>query len=85
MIPMQQIKALLQNVGTSFCPDYVDWFGIEAADIHPRNADRSVVSKFLQANPCDNSTTKLKVGPVIFLRLLNFGTNRMQRMFNLVA
>ncbi|KAJ9546068.1 hypothetical protein OSB04_025775 [Centaurea solstitialis] len=56
----QQIKALLQNVGTSFCPDYVDWFGIEAANVHPRNADRSVVSKFLQANPCDNSTTKLK-------------------------
>ncbi|XP_024970933.1 tRNA ligase 1 isoform X2 [Cynara cardunculus var. scolymus] len=56
----QQIKALLQNVGTSFCPDYVDWFGIEAADVHPRNADRSVVSKFLQANPCDNSTIKLK-------------------------
>ncbi|KAK1429516.1 hypothetical protein QVD17_11725 [Tagetes erecta] len=56
----QQIKALLENTGTSFCPDYVDWFGIEAADVLPRNADRSVVSKFLQANPSDYSTTKLK-------------------------
>ncbi|XP_076947085.1 tRNA ligase 1-like [Bidens hawaiensis] len=55
-----QIKALLESTGTSFCPDYVDWFGIEAADDLPRNADRSVVSKFLQANPSDYSTTKLK-------------------------
>ncbi|XP_076937980.1 tRNA ligase 1-like [Bidens hawaiensis] len=55
-----QIKALLENTGTSFCPDYVDWFGIEAADDLPRNADRSVDSKFLQANPSDYSTTKLK-------------------------
>ncbi|KAI3687795.1 hypothetical protein L1987_81498 [Smallanthus sonchifolius] len=55
-----QIKALLENTGTSFCPDYVDWFGIEAADVLPRNADRSVVSKFLQANPSNYSTTKLK-------------------------
>ncbi|KAM0008902.1 putative tRNA ligase 1 [Helianthus debilis subsp. tardiflorus] len=54
-----QIKALLENTGASFCPDYVDWFGIDASDIHPRNADRSVVSKFLQANPSDYSTTKL--------------------------
>lgn len=56
----QQIKALLENVGTSFCPNYVDWFGFESADIPPRNADRSVVSKFLQANPSDYSTFKLK-------------------------
>ncbi|KAK9079407.1 hypothetical protein SSX86_001078 [Deinandra increscens subsp. villosa] len=55
-----QIKALLENTGASFCPDYVDWFGIEAADVLPRNADRSVVSKFLQATPSDHSTTKLK-------------------------
>ncbi|KAD4384472.1 hypothetical protein E3N88_24640 [Mikania micrantha] len=55
-----QIKALLANTGTSFCPDYVDWFGIEAADVLPRNADRSVVSKFLQANPSDYSTAKLQ-------------------------
>lgn len=56
----QQIKALLENTGTSFCPDYVDWFGIEAADVLPRNADPTVVSKFLQSNPSDYSTAKLK-------------------------
>nr|XP_043613270.1 tRNA ligase 1 [Erigeron canadensis] len=56
----QQIKALLQHTGTSFCPNYVDWFGIEASDVLPRNSDRSVVSKFLQANPSNYSTTKLK-------------------------
>ncbi|KAF8395227.1 hypothetical protein HHK36_019169 [Tetracentron sinense] len=56
----QQIKALLQSVGTSFCPDYSDWFGNGAGDIHSRNADRSVLSKFLQSHPADFSTTKLQ-------------------------
>ncbi|KAL2488867.1 RNA ligase [Forsythia ovata] len=56
----QQIKALLECVGTSFCPNYMDWFGNEAFDSHSRNADRSVVSKFLQARPADFSTTKLQ-------------------------
>ncbi|KDP44108.1 hypothetical protein JCGZ_05575 [Jatropha curcas] len=56
----QQIKALLQNVGSSFCPDKSDWFGIEGVDIHSRNADRSVVSKFLQAHPADFATSKLQ-------------------------
>ncbi|CAI9770837.1 unnamed protein product [Fraxinus pennsylvanica] len=56
----QQIKALLECVGTSFCPNYMDWFGNEASDSHSRNADRSVVSKFLQAHPADYSTTKLQ-------------------------
>ncbi|CAI9265467.1 unnamed protein product [Lactuca saligna] len=55
-----EIKALLQNVGKSFCPNYVDWFGFEAADIPPRSADKSVVSKFLQTNPSDHTTFKLK-------------------------
>nr|GEU94686.1 tRNA ligase 1 [Tanacetum cinerariifolium] len=55
----QQIEALLQSTGTSFCPNYVDWFGIDASDVQPKNADRSVVSKFLQASPSDYSTTKL--------------------------
>ncbi|CAI9293835.1 unnamed protein product [Lactuca saligna] len=55
-----EIKALLQNVGKSFCPNYVDWFGFEAADIPPRSADKSVVSKFLQTNPYDHTTFKLK-------------------------
>lgn len=56
----QQIKALLQSVGTSFCPDYSDWFGNDAGDPHSRNADRSVLSKFLQSHPTDYSTTKLQ-------------------------
>ncbi|XP_050233507.1 tRNA ligase 1 [Mercurialis annua] len=56
----QQIKALLQSIGTSFCPDSSDWFGIEDGDMHSRNADRSVVTKFLQAHPADFSTTKLQ-------------------------
>lgn len=51
----QQIKALLQNVGSSFCPDHSDW-----NDSHSRNADKSVLSKFLQAHPADYSTTKLQ-------------------------
>ncbi|XXG44458.1 hypothetical protein AAC387_Pa01g4255 [Persea americana] len=52
----QQIKALLQGVGTSMCPDYIDWTG----DVLTRNADRSVLSKFLQAHPADHSTIKLQ-------------------------
>ncbi|EOY33098.1 RNAligase isoform 1 [Theobroma cacao] len=52
----QQIKALLQNVGSSFCPDHSDWYD----DAHSRNADRSVLSKFLQAHPADYTTTKLQ-------------------------
>ncbi|KAF3455044.1 hypothetical protein FNV43_RR05492 [Rhamnella rubrinervis] len=56
----QQIKALLQSVGASFCPDYSDWFGNEAGDAHSRSADRSVLSKFLQSHPADFATTKLQ-------------------------
>ncbi|XP_057449031.1 tRNA ligase 1-like isoform X2 [Lotus japonicus] len=56
----QQIKALLESVGSSFCPDYSDWYGTDGADIHSRNVDRSVVSKFLQAHPADYSTKKLQ-------------------------
>ncbi|KAG7950036.1 hypothetical protein I3843_13G092700 [Carya illinoinensis] len=56
----QQIKALLQSVGTSFCPYHSDWFVNEAGDSHSRNADRSVLSKFLQSHPADYSTTKLQ-------------------------
>ncbi|XVE59773.1 hypothetical protein DITRI_Ditri05aG0074000 [Diplodiscus trichospermus] len=51
----QQINALLENVGSSFCPDHSDWY-----DAHSRNADRAVLSKFLQAHPADYSTTKLQ-------------------------
>ncbi|XP_043699681.1 tRNA ligase 1 isoform X2 [Telopea speciosissima] len=56
----QQIKALLQSVGPSFCPNGCDWFGNGDGDAHSRNADRSVLSKFLQAHPADFSTTKLQ-------------------------
>ncbi|CAI9105205.1 OLC1v1004078C1 [Oldenlandia corymbosa var. corymbosa] len=56
----QQIKALLQNVGTSFCLNYLDWFGTEGSESHSRNADRAVITKFLQAHPADISTTKLQ-------------------------
>ncbi|XP_047337550.1 tRNA ligase 1 [Impatiens glandulifera] len=56
----QQIKALLQEVGTSFCPKYLDWVGIEGNDSQSRNVDQSVISKFLQSSPADFSTTKLQ-------------------------
>lgn len=61
---LQQIKALLQSVGSSFCPDHSDWFGVEAGGTHSRNADRSVLTKFLHAHPADFSTTKLQVRPL---------------------
>ncbi|RZC69875.1 hypothetical protein C5167_033011 [Papaver somniferum] len=56
----QQIKALLQSVGSYFCPNLVDWFGDGSGDAHLRNADRSVVSEFLHAVPTDYATTKLQ-------------------------
>ncbi|KAK9124336.1 hypothetical protein Sjap_013938 [Stephania japonica] len=56
----QQIKALLQGVGASFCPYHSDWFGDGSGDAHSRSADKSVVSKFLQAHPADYSTTKVQ-------------------------
>jgi len=49
---LQQIKALLQSVGTSFCPNYTDWFVKEGGEAHSRDADRTVA---------DYSTTKLQV------------------------
>ncbi|XP_074592518.1 tRNA ligase 1 isoform X2 [Curcuma longa] len=56
----QQVRALLQSAGTSMCPDYADWFGIGDSGVHSRQADRSVVSKFLQAHPTDYATMKLQ-------------------------
>ncbi|XP_062082011.1 tRNA ligase 1 [Humulus lupulus] len=56
----QQVKALLQSIGNSFCPDHSDWLGSDAGDAHSRSADKSVVSKFLQSHPADFSTTKLQ-------------------------
>ncbi|KAF9589671.1 hypothetical protein IFM89_026926 [Coptis chinensis] len=52
----EQIRALLQSVGTSLCPENVDWSG----DTHSSNADRSIVESFLQACPADYSTSKLQ-------------------------
>lgn len=56
----QQIKALLQNIGNSFCPDHSDWLGNEAGDTQSRKPDKSVLTKFLQCHPADFSTTKLQ-------------------------
>lgn len=56
----QQIKALLENVGASMCPDHSDWFGTGGLDAQSRNADRSVVTNFLQAHPADYATMKLQ-------------------------
>ncbi|KAJ8551843.1 hypothetical protein K7X08_028286 [Anisodus acutangulus] len=60
LVARMQIKALLQSAGTAFCPNYLDWFGDEDSGAHSKNADRSVVSKFLQSHPADFSTKKLQ-------------------------
>lgn len=57
----QKIKALLENVGSSMCPDHSDWFGNSGLDAQSRNADKSVVTYFLQAHPTDYVTKKLQV------------------------
>ncbi|XP_034219593.1 tRNA ligase 1 isoform X2 [Prunus dulcis] len=57
----QQIKAILEGVGSSFCPDHSDWLGTGAGDAHSRNADNKLVlSKLLQSHAADFSTTKLQ-------------------------
>ncbi|XP_073004035.1 tRNA ligase 1 isoform X1 [Typha latifolia] len=56
----QQIKALLDKVGTSMCPHQSDWFGSGEVGVNSRNADRSVLSKFLLAHPTDYATMKLQ-------------------------
>ncbi|CAA7026259.1 unnamed protein product [Microthlaspi erraticum] len=56
----QQMKAILRSVGSSFCPSDLDWFGDESVDSHSKNADKSVVTKFLQSQPVDYSTSKLQ-------------------------
>ncbi|KAL2938274.1 tRNA ligase 1 [Bienertia sinuspersici] len=57
---LHQIRALLDEIGSAFCPSFVDWLGNEAGDVHFRTADRSVVTKFLQSHPADYSTKKLQ-------------------------
>lgn len=45
------------------CPDHSDWFGCSGLDDHHSpSANRSVVTKFLQAHPTDYTTKKLQVG-----------------------
>ncbi|KAL6276040.1 hypothetical protein ACE6H2_019641 [Prunus campanulata] len=57
----QQIKAILEGAGSSFCPDHSDWLGTGAGDAHSRNADNKLVlSKLLQSHAADFSTTKLQ-------------------------
>ncbi|XP_019448701.1 PREDICTED: uncharacterized protein LOC109351630 isoform X6 [Lupinus angustifolius] len=58
-ISMELVTAVLGDHGQRPREDY-DWFGSDGADIHSRNADRSVVSKFLQTHPTDYSTKKLQ-------------------------
>ncbi|KAG1368834.1 tRNA ligase 1 [Cocos nucifera] len=70
----QQIKVLLESAGTSMCPDYSDWFGNGDVGVYSRNADRSVLSKFLQAHPADYATVKLQVG--FFLDINLFKVNK---------
>jgi hypothetical protein len=61
----QQIKALLENVGASMCPDHSDWFGNSGLDAQSKSPDKSVVPNFLQAHPTDYATKKLQVGSYI--------------------
>ncbi|KAL5701474.1 hypothetical protein ACHQM5_026804 [Ranunculus cassubicifolius] len=57
----QTIRALLENAGTSFCPNPADWFGVDSAqNSYSANSDKSLVSRFLEAQPTDYSTTKLQ-------------------------
>ncbi|KAF3330233.1 hypothetical protein FCM35_KLT05564 [Carex littledalei] len=57
----EQIKALLDAVGTSMCPTQSDWFGVgDFSSSQFRNVDRSVLTKFLHVHPADYSTMKLQ-------------------------
>ncbi|KAJ0244827.1 tRNA ligase 1 [Hirschfeldia incana] len=56
----QQIRELLKSVGPSFCPNNLDWFGVESVDCYSKNADKSVVTKFLESQPADDSTSRLQ-------------------------
>ncbi|XP_068669369.1 tRNA ligase 1-like isoform X2 [Aristolochia californica] len=67
----QQIDALLRSVGTSMCPDYSDWFGRGSGDAQSRNADGSVLLKFLQSLPADLATIKLQ-DMIRLMRLKHF-------------
>ncbi|KAM0915368.1 hypothetical protein ACQ4PT_010904 [Festuca glaucescens] len=57
---MQQIKAILENVGSSMYPDHFDWSGNGGLDAQSRKAGESGVAEFLQAHPTDYATKKLQ-------------------------
>uniref|UniRef100_A0ACD5Y6D5 Uncharacterized protein n=1 Tax=Avena sativa TaxID=4498 RepID=A0ACD5Y6D5_AVESA len=56
----QKIKALLENVRSSMCPDHSDWFGNSSLDAQSRNSDKSLVTYFLESHPTDYATKKLQ-------------------------
>uniref|UniRef100_A0A8R7QPL3 tRNA ligase phosphodiesterase domain-containing protein n=2 Tax=Triticum urartu TaxID=4572 RepID=A0A8R7QPL3_TRIUA len=56
----QKIKAVLENVRSSMCPDHSDWFGNSSLDAQSRNTDKSLVTYFLEAHPTDYATKKLQ-------------------------
>uniref|UniRef100_A0ACD5Z8K7 Uncharacterized protein n=1 Tax=Avena sativa TaxID=4498 RepID=A0ACD5Z8K7_AVESA len=56
----QKIKELLENIGSSMCPNHSDWFRYSGVDAQSRKADESVVTDFLQAHPTDYATQKLQ-------------------------
>jgi hypothetical protein len=47
------------------CPNHCDWLGIDGLETQSPNADRSVVTDFLQAHPTDYATKKLQVSRFI--------------------
>jgi hypothetical protein len=51
------------------CPNHSDWFGNNGLDAQFKNADKSVVTKFLQAHPTDYATKKLPVSRFIIYLL----------------
>jgi hypothetical protein len=56
----QKIKALLETVGSSMCPDHSDWVLNSSLDAQSPNYE-SLVTYFLEAHPTDYATKKLQV------------------------
>ncbi|CAL5334433.1 unnamed protein product [Camellia sinensis] len=84
--PPQSVEGVDLDLGLSLreiCAvnrsDEKQWFGNGATDSHSRNADQSVLSKFLQAHPADFSTTKLQVRPYFLQIFLNQEMIRLMR------
>ena len=49
------------------CPDHSDWFGNSSLDAQSQNADKSLVTYFLEAHPTDYATKKLQVSSFLFV------------------